>query len=62
MSYFYKSNEAKVHSDIFPSNFRVIIVGQSGCGKTCLLMRLLLEEGLLNYNKLYVFARFVCLV
>ena len=35
----------------------MIIVGPSGCGKTTLLMRLLLEENLLNYDKLYVFSR-----
>jgi len=41
-----------VHSNIFPINFRMLIIGQSGCGKTCLLMRLLLEPNLLNYDKL----------
>ena len=46
-----------VHSDRFPIDFRALLVGASGCGKTCLLMRLLLEHNLLNYNKLYVFAR-----
>lgn len=49
--------QEQVHSKIFPINFRMLIVGQSGCGKTCLLMRLLLEPHLLNYNKLYVFAK-----
>ena len=46
-----------VHSDRFPIDFRALLVGAIGCGKTCLLMRLLLEHNLLNYNKLYVFAR-----
>ena len=46
-----------VHSDRFPIDFRALLVGASGCGKTCLLMRLLLQHNLLNYNKLYVFAR-----
>jgi len=46
-----------VHSDRFPIDFRALLVGASGCGKACLLMRLLLEHNLLNYNKLYVFAR-----
>ena len=37
-------NATKVHNDLFPSTFRRLIVGQSGCGKTTLLMRLLLEK------------------
>ena len=47
----------KVHHKLFPSSFRMLIVGPSGCGKTTLLMKLLLEDGLLNYDKLYIFAR-----
>ena len=46
-----------VHSDRFPIDFRPLLVGASDCGKKCLLMRLLLEHNLLNYNKLYVFTR-----
>jgi GTPase SAR1 family protein len=35
----------------------MLLVGASGAGKTALLMRMLLEPGLLNYEKLYVFAK-----
>jgi len=35
----------------------MLLVGQSGSGKTMLLMQLLLTPNLLNYYKLYVFAR-----
>jgi len=35
----------------------MLIVGQSGAGKTAMLMRFLLTSALLNYDKLYVFAR-----
>jgi len=56
-AYYYSRQQTKVHNDIFPETFRMLIVGQSGSGKTTLLMRLLLEENLLNYDKLYVFAK-----
>jgi len=49
--------EEYVHNKCFPPSFRMVIIGDSGAGKTCLLMRLLLEEGLLNYNKLHIFAK-----
>ena len=57
MTYFYRSSENKVHNDCFPLNFRMLLVGASGAGKTALLMRMLLEPGLLNYDKLYIFAK-----
>jgi len=57
MAYFYKSSENKVHDACLPSTFRMLIVGSSGAGKTALLMRMLLQPGLLNYDKLYIFAK-----
>ena len=57
MAYYYNRQQKKVHSEMLPETFRMLIVGQSGSGKTTLLMRLLLEENLLNYDKLYVFAK-----
>jgi len=35
----------------------MLIVGMSGAGKTALLMKMLLDPNLLNYEKLYVFAK-----
>lgn len=55
--YYFKDLSTNVHSDIFPSSIRMLIVGKSGSGKTCLLMRMLLEKNFLNYDKLYVFCR-----
>jgi GTPase SAR1 family protein len=51
------TNKRRVHHECLPLNFRMLIVGPSGCGKTTLLMRFLLEDGLLNYDKLYVFSK-----
>jgi len=54
--YYYKSGTSNPHNPCLPHNFRLLIVGASGAGKTSLLMRLLLEKDLINYNKLYIFA------
>jgi len=35
----------------------MLIVGASGSGKTTLLMKLLLQKHLINYDKLYIFAK-----
>jgi len=55
--YFYKLNIANVHNPCLPNNFRLLIVGASGSGKTTLLMKLILEKNLVNYDKLYIFAK-----
>ena len=36
---------------------RGLIIGKSGCGKTTLLLNLLLQPGWLDYNHLYVFGK-----
>jgi len=55
--YYYKSSTTNVHNPCLPHNFRLLIVGASGAGKTYLLMILLLEKNLINYDKLYIFAK-----
>ena len=42
---------------LLPKNIRGIIVGKSGCGKTTLLLNLLLRPGLLDYDNLGVFGK-----
>jgi len=54
---FYKLDSANHHATCLPNNFRMLIVGSSGSGKTTLLMKLLLQKGLVNYDKLYIFAK-----
>ena len=56
VKYVWKTNEkvTKNHSPIFPRDIRALIVGKSGYGKTTLLMQLLLEPGMLDYDTLTV--------
>ena len=42
---------------LLPKSIRGLIVGKSGCGKTTLLLNLLLRPGWLDYNKLAVFGK-----
>ena len=55
--YYWNSTKTKNHSDMFPESFRALIIGQSGSGKTSILLRMLLEDNLVDYNKLFVFGR-----
>ena len=45
------------NSYLLPQSIRGLIIGKSGCGKTTLLLNLLLQPGWLDYNHLYVFGR-----
>ena len=55
--YFCNSKKLRNNSPMLPHSIRALIVGRSGCGKTSLLMRLLLEEKILDYNKLFIFGK-----
>ena len=44
------------NSPLLPTNIRGLIVGKSNCGKTTLLINLLLQPNWLDYNHLYVFG------
>ena len=46
------------HHFLLPSpSLRALIIGQSGCGKTNLLLRLLLQKNWLDYEDLYIFGK-----
>ena len=47
----------RFNNPLLPGSIRGIIVGKSGCGKTTLLLNLLLRPGWLDYNNLCVFGR-----
>jgi len=49
--------EECVHHFLLPNNIRCMIFGPSSCGKTNLMLNLLLTDGYLNYNKLYVYSK-----
>ena len=42
---------------MLPNSIKGIIVGKSNCGKTQLMLNLLLDPELLDYNKLFVFGQ-----
>ena len=45
------------NSPLLPQNIRGLIIGKSNCGKTTLLLNLLLQPEWLDYNHLYVFGK-----
>ena len=45
------------NNPLLPRSIRGIIVGKSGCGKTILLLNLLLRPGWLDYDNLFVFGK-----
>ena len=47
----------RVNDPLLPRSIRGIIVGKSGCGKTTLLLNLLLKPEWLDYDNLYVFEK-----
>ena len=47
----------RFNNPFLPRSIRGIIVGKSGCGKTTLLLNLLLRPGWLDYDNLCVFGK-----
>ena len=45
------------NSPLLPKNLRGLIIGKSNCGKTTLLINLLLQPEWLDYNHLFVFGK-----
>lgn len=51
-----KSNVSR-HGKLLPNTIRCVICGPSNCGKTNLMIGLLLHENGLRYNNLYVYSK-----
>ena len=51
------STTARSNHKLLPKNVRGLIVGKSDCGKTTLLLNLLLNPGWLDYDKLFAFSK-----
>ena len=47
---------SRENSPLLPKNIRGLIIGKSNCGKTTLILNLLLQTNWLDYNHLYVFG------
>ena len=50
-------NTKRYNNRLLPRSIRGLIIGKSGCGKTILLLNLLLQPGWLDYNNLQVFGK-----
>ena len=51
------ASSSRDNNPLLPSNIRGLIIGKSNCGKTTLLLNLLLQPQWLDYNHLYVFGK-----
>ena len=52
----FQPSSSRHNNPLLPSNIRGLMAGKSNCGKTVLLLNLLLKEGWLDYNHLLVFG------
>ena len=55
--YSWRTITKRENSPLLPQNIRGLIIGKSNCGKTTLLLNLLLQPAWLDYNHLYVFGK-----
>ena len=55
----WKTDKKRQNSSLLPQDIRGLIVGSSNCGKTTLILNLLLKPGWLDYDHLFVFGK-VC--
>ena len=47
----------RCNNHLLPQDSRRLIIGKSGCGKTTLLINILLRPGWLDYNDIIIFGK-----
>lgn len=52
----WNNNKIIFKNKILPNNFRMLIVGSSGCGKNVLMLKMLIEEDFLDYDNLIFYS------
>ena len=56
-SFSWKKESTRHNSPLLPDSIRGLICGSSNCGKTTLILNLLINPGWLDYNHLFVFGK-----
>ena len=56
-NYIWKNEHKRSNNPLLPSSIRGLIIGKSNSGKTVVLLNLLLQEGWLDYNNIYIFGK-----
>ena len=55
--YIWKNEHKRNNNPLLPSSIRGIIIGKSNSGKSVILLNLLLQDGYLDYDHLYIFGK-----